>query len=88
MDWAEKSVFSQVGGIDGDHQAVALGRIWPSLVFLSQDGLMTSPGEEGDSAGVLAKGVGVLTSPKIPQVPSHWAVTSHQSREVQIEWTG
>lgn len=41
LDWAEKCVFSQAGGIDRDHQGVALGRIWPSLVFLSQDELMT-----------------------------------------------
>lgn len=88
LDWAEKSVSSQARGTDGDHQSVALGRIWPSLVLLSQDELMTRLGEEGGSARVPAKGVGVLTSAKIPQVPSHWAVTSHKSREEQINWLG
>lgn len=88
LDWTEKSVFSQLGGTDGDHQGVALGRIWPSLVLPSQGELMTQLGEEGGGARVPAKGMGVLSSAKIPQVPSHWAVTSHQSREGQIKWLG
>lgn len=48
---------------------------------------MTQLGEEGGSARVAAERIGVLTSAKIPQVPSHWAVPSHQSREGRIEWT-
>lgn len=88
LDWAEKGFFSQTGGTDEGDQGVALERICPSLVFLSQEELMTRLGEEGDSARVAAEGMGTLTSAKIPLVPSHWAVTSHQRREGWIEWTG